>query len=728
MGEEATGYEGPPNTQREDENDEDKESTHKLSENDFTSSPLVSRRADNAPSLGRGIDSQATIRAPDSRHPAQDVEGKEDREEREFLALERAELTRIREERARARNSDSKISSSSAMMKVGGTELMSGDWLSWQGAEEEFSIIEENVREVERAFTWDPSWPYSEFLKWKMEKIYQTISQTSIDSLLFKHAKDSEEVQKFDRDGEEPDEQVQDIMSRWQEVNNENKNIFDELVELTKTLQSVERNDRMCIEVLNMIKKRTMTSYWFKNLVMMRVWPLVYVWALDTNLRHLRQQSTPEQWVLGKRWSCFRDPSEQMKQIKQLMGDQTNKWGDGGYLYEEKRLSDGSVLKKKDQKHVGMGWFIDVSDEISWLAEASTLAYSLTERRRVASKAQFDEQQVIRRVLEATDEQTRQTAKEIIPQYLKAEAEKLQIQAGRLQGALDSSFQSVEDSVKIMESSLRSDMSEETKRNEDRHEEAAKAREESLRAIQSELSSSLSVTGVHQRELQSLKEAHGTLEENVEETSNIQTEHQKRLIGIDKRLVEREGDIEKLSKEIKGFEEKTVKVARAAVDVRLERATENIEKESAKVLTSFQRRLEEEFRQRREEAAAAEEERERERRETEAKLRADIEEMRKVSERSEESHRKWKLNDKARKEEEDRLLEERLQAIEAAAAQRDSNAAANREAIAKVSQDMERMERKMEAGLAQNKQDSEASQETIVRGLQEDIDIQAKKS
>ena len=105
-----------------------------------------------------------------------------------------------------------------------------------------------------------------------------------------------------------------------------------------------------------------------------------------------------------------------MKQIKQLIDDQTHKWEDGGHLYENKRLSDGSVLKKKEQKHVGMGWFIDESDEISWLAEASNLAYSLTERRRVASKAQFDEQQVIRIVLEAAEEQTRQTAKEIIPQ------------------------------------------------------------------------------------------------------------------------------------------------------------------------------------------------------------------------------------------------------------------------------------------------------------------------
>ena len=76
------------------------------------------------------------------------------------------------------------------------------------------------------------------------------------------------------------------------------------------------------------------------------------------------------------------------------------------------------------------------------------------------------------------------------------------------------------------------------------------------------------------------------------------------------------------------------------------------------------------------------------------------------------------MNDKARKEEEDRLLEERLHAIEAAAAQRESNAVANREAIAKVSQDMEKMERKIEAGLAQNKHESEASQSIIVRGLQ----------
>ena len=137
---------------------------------------------------------------------------------------------------------------------------------------------------------------------------------------------------------------------------------------------------------------------------MMRVWPLVYVWALDTNLRHLRQQSTPEQWVLGKRWSCCRDPSEQMKRIKRLIVDQTHKWGDGGHLYENKILSDGSVLKKKEQKHVGLGWYIDESDEISWLAEASNLAYSLTERRRVADKAQFDEQQVIRKVLESTED------------------------------------------------------------------------------------------------------------------------------------------------------------------------------------------------------------------------------------------------------------------------------------------------------------------------------------
>ena len=41
-----------------------------------------------------------------------------------------------------------------------------------------------------------------------------------------------------------------------------------------------------------------------------------------------------------------------------------------------------------------------------------------------------------------------------------------------------------------------------------------------------------------------------------------------------------------LSKDVKGVEDKAVKMASEAVDIRLERATETIEKESVKVLTS----------------------------------------------------------------------------------------------------------------------------------------------
>ena len=51
-------------------------------------------------------------------------------------------------------------------------------------------------------------------------------------------------------------------------------------------------------------------------------------------------------------------------------------------------------------------------------------------------------------VLEATEEQPSQTAKEIIPQVLREEAAKLQNQAKRLQSAVDSSFQSIENSVR----------------------------------------------------------------------------------------------------------------------------------------------------------------------------------------------------------------------------------------------------------------------------------------